>query len=300
MPSLVLPRLEEPLARHQLGDLSEELQSIPWGETDDPSQVVRGLLKGTTGRVGVQDQMWARFVLRLRAALDPIELVEAGPSIAALRRIKDAVEVQRLREVAAAADDAMTQITRDTLSGHSEADVSHRVSRCCCPPAMTPPTSPSWLPGRTRPARITNPASGSSSPATPWCSTSVAPAPITAVTRPGPRSSASRPADFVALYEVLREAQAAACEAVAPGVTAEAVDRAARDVIEEAAMASAFSIAPVTASAWRPTRSRTSSAATASRCRSGTPSASSGIYVAGSGARGSRTSWSAPPPVASG
>ena len=128
VPSLVLPRLEEPLARHQLGDLSEELQLIPWGETDDPSQVVRGLLKGTTGRVGVQDQMWARFVLRLRAALDPIELVEAGPSIAALRRIKDAVEIQRLREVAAAADDAMTQITRDTLSGHTEADVSHRIS----------------------------------------------------------------------------------------------------------------------------------------------------------------------------
>ena len=88
-PSLVLPRLEEPLARHQLGDLADELQLIPWDETDDPSQVVRGLLKGTTGRVGVQDQMWARFVLRLRAALDPIELVEAGPSIAALRRIKD-------------------------------------------------------------------------------------------------------------------------------------------------------------------------------------------------------------------
>ena len=74
LPSLVLPRLEEPLARHRLGDLASELQLIPWDETDDPSQVVRGLLKGTTGRVGVQDQMWARFVLRLRAALDPIEL----------------------------------------------------------------------------------------------------------------------------------------------------------------------------------------------------------------------------------
>jgi Xaa-Pro aminopeptidase len=48
------------------------------------------------------------------------------------------------------------------------------------------------------------------------------------------------PSDFVALYEVLREAQAAACEAVAPGVTAEAVDRAARDVIEEAGYGERF------------------------------------------------------------
>ena len=48
------------------------------------------------------------------------------------------------------------------------------------------------------------------------------------------------PADFLALYEVLREAQAAACDAVAPGVTAESVDRAAREVIEEAGYGERF------------------------------------------------------------
>jgi Xaa-Pro aminopeptidase len=48
------------------------------------------------------------------------------------------------------------------------------------------------------------------------------------------------PPDFVALYAVLREAQAAACEAVAPGVTAESIDRAARDVIDEAGYGERF------------------------------------------------------------
>ena len=44
----------------------------------------------------------------------------------------------------------------------------------------------------------------------------------------------SPPAEFTAYYEVLRDAQEAACAAVRPGVTAEAVDAAAREPITEA------------------------------------------------------------------
>ena len=57
-------------------------------------------------RVAVQDQMWARFALRLRAALDPTELVAAGPTMSALRRVKNPEEVDRLRAAAVAADAA--------------------------------------------------------------------------------------------------------------------------------------------------------------------------------------------------
>jgi Xaa-Pro aminopeptidase len=42
------------------------------------------------------------------------------------------------------------------------------------------------------------------------------------------------PADFTAYYEVLRAAQEAACVAVRPGITAEAVDAAAREPIAAA------------------------------------------------------------------
>jgi len=240
LPSLVLPRLEEPLARHRLGDLAAELQLIPWDETDDPSQVVRGLLKGTTGRVGVQDQMWARFVLRLRAALDPIELVEANPSIAALRRLKDPVEIERLRAVAAAADEAMAQITRETLSGRTEADVSHRISELLLAAGHDTAdfaivgsgpnsASPHHEPGQ----RVLQPGDAVvldiGGTRADYCSDTTRTAFV-----------GEPPADFVALYEVLREAQAAACDAVAPEVTAEAVDRAARDVIDDAGYGEQF------------------------------------------------------------
>jgi len=236
----VLPRLEEPLARHRLGELAAELQLIPWDETDDPSQVVRGLLKGTTGRVGVQDQMWARFVLRLRAALDPIELVEANPSISALRRLKDPVEVERLSAVAAAADEAMAHITRETLSGRTEADVSHRISELLLTAghdtadfaivASGPHSaSPHHEPGQ----RVLRPGDAVvldiGGTRADYCSDTTRTAFV-----------GEPPADFAALYEVLREAQAAACDAVAPGVTAEAVDRAAREIIEDAGYGEQF------------------------------------------------------------
>src|SRR5687768_12705876 len=71
-PVLVLPRLEEPLARHGLGDLADDVEIVPWDETDDPIRAVQALV-GSARRVAVQDQMWARFALRLRAALDPAE-----------------------------------------------------------------------------------------------------------------------------------------------------------------------------------------------------------------------------------
>lgn len=240
MPSLVLPRLEAPLAHHQLGDLADAVELLAWDETDDPFHLVRGLLEGSSGRIGVQDQMWARFVLRLRAALDPMELVEAGPSIAALRRLKSPEEVDRLRSAAAAADTAMAQITAERLSGRTEADVSRRVNELLLAAghqtadfaivASGPNSaSPHHEPGDRVIAEgdaLVLDIGGS------WggyCSDTTRTAFV-----------GSPPADFLAMYEVLREAQAAACDAVAPGVTAEAVDAAARDVIAEAGYGDGF------------------------------------------------------------
>jgi len=84
-PVLVLPRLEEPLARHELGELADDLTLVPWEETDDPIWLVQTIVAGAR-RVAVQDQMWARVALRLRAALDPEvsrRLRAAGPPRAA-------------------------------------------------------------------------------------------------------------------------------------------------------------------------------------------------------------------------
>jgi len=238
-PTLVLPRLEEPLAIHELDDLADSLGFVPWEETDDPIRLVQGLLGGVR-RVGIQDQMWARFALRLGAALDPAELVAAGPSMGALRGVKSPEEIDRLRAAAAAADQAMQAITGERLSGRSEADVSRRIRDLL-------------LAAGHDDAGFAIVASGpnAASPHHTAGDRNIGAGDAIVLdiggSRAGYASDTSRtafvgepPAEFAALYAVLRDAQRAACEAVRPGVAASAIDAAARDIIDEAGYGEAF------------------------------------------------------------
>ena len=238
-PTLVLPRLELPLARHALGALAEGLELVPWDETDDPFQLVSSRLIGAL-RVGLQDQMWSRFVLRLRALLDPAELVDAGPAIGAVRRIKQPEEVDRLRAVAAAADDAMRGITSERLSGRTEAEVNRRINTLLLEAGHDSADFAIVASGP-------NSASPHHEPGDRVIAAGDAVVLDIGGTRAGYCSDTTRTAfvgephaDFIALYEVLRAAQAAACDAVAPGVPACDVDRAARRIIDEAGYGAAF------------------------------------------------------------
>ena len=238
-PSLVVPRLEEPLARHAIGALAAGLEIVGWDETDDPFGLVQGRLPGAL-RVGLQDQMWSRFVLRLRALLDPAELVDASPAIGAVRRIKQPEEVDRLRAAAASADEAMRAVRGERLSGRSEADVSRRINELLL--AAGHETADFAIV-----ASGPNSASPHHAPGERVIGAGDAVVLDIGGTRAGYCSDTTRtafvgepPPDFAALYEVLRLAQAAACAAVAPGVPANEIDRAARRIIDEAGYGAAF------------------------------------------------------------
>jgi len=239
-PTLLLPRLEEPLARHALGDLADQIEIAAWDETDDPYALLRRRVSPNALRAGVQDQMWARFVLRLAAALDPVELVEAGPSMAALRRIKSPEEVERLRAAAAAADEAMRAITAERLSGRSEEDVARRIRELLLAAGH-----------ETADFAIVASGPNAASPHHEAGPRLIGPGDAVVLdiggTRDGYCSDTTRtafvgepPPEFAALYDVLRRAQAAACEAVAPGVAAREIDRAARSIIDEAGYGELF------------------------------------------------------------
>jgi Xaa-Pro aminopeptidase len=238
-PVLVLPRLEEPLARHELGEMADDIDFVAWDETDDPFRIVQGLVGGAL-RVGIQDQMWARFALRLRAALDPAELVEAGPSMSALRALKSDDEIARLRAAAEAADDAMRAIAAEPLSGRTEAAVSGRIREHLLAAghdeagfAIVASGPNSASPHHTAGDRVIQ----------------AGDAVVLDIggVRDGYCSDTSRTAfvgtpdpEFVALYEILHEAQRAACEAVRPGVPASEIDAIARGIIGEAGYGDAF------------------------------------------------------------
>ena len=239
-PGLIVPRLEEPLARHQLGELAEYLELEAWDETEDPFARVRSRLGSEAARVGIQDQMWARFVLRLRAVLDPIEFVEAGRTMAALRRRKSVAEMDRLRAAAAAADQAMLAITDERLSGRTEAEVSNRIGELLLEAGHD-----------TADFAIVGSGPNSASPHHHPGERVIAAGDAVVLdiggSRDGYGSDTTRtafvgepPSDFAELYSVLQRAQAAACEAVAPGVPAEEIDAAARDIIADAGYGEQF------------------------------------------------------------
>ena len=239
VPILVLPRLEEPLARHALGDLADDLEIVPWDETDDPIRAVQALV-GPARRVAVQDQMWARFALRLGAALDPAELVPAGPTMSELRAIKDPEEIERLRAAAAAADRAMVAVTEEGLSGRTEAEVSRHIRDLLIAEGHDDA-------GFAIVASGPNSASPHHGPGSRTIGAGDAVVLDIGGTRAGYASDTSRtafvgepPADFLSLFSVLREAQAAACAAVRPGVPAAEIDAVARDIITDAGYGEAF------------------------------------------------------------
>jgi Xaa-Pro aminopeptidase len=231
--TLVLPHLEEPLARHELGPLADGMELVPWEETDDPFAVV-GRLLGRAARVALQDQMWARFVLRLRATLDGAELVEAGPALNALRRTKSPEEIGRLRAAATAADEAMEAITAEQLSGRTEAEVSAHIRELLRDAGHD---SADWAIVASGP----NAASPHHTPGDRIIQAGDAIVLDIGGTANGYASDTTRtafvglpPEEFQDLYAVLQEAQAAACDAVRPGVPARDVDRVAREIIADA------------------------------------------------------------------
>jgi Xaa-Pro aminopeptidase len=232
-PFLVVPRLELPAAQASpAGAFS--LEMIPWDETDDPYELVARRL-GPVSSVGLSDRMWAMMVLRFRAALPAARQGLASAALRDLRSRKSPAEVAALREAGAAIDRVHAALPGWLRPGRTELEVAADVAAAISdeghartdfviiasgPNAASPHHEPS---GRVlRPGDAVVVDIGGTMPSG-YCSD------CTRVYAIG-----SPPAEFTAYYEVLRDAQEAACAAVRPGVTAEAVDAAARAPITAA------------------------------------------------------------------
>jgi Xaa-Pro aminopeptidase len=232
-PFLVVPRLELPAAQASPAGRFG-LEMIPWDETDDPYALVAGRL-GLVSSVGLADRMWAMMVLRFRAALPAARQGLASTALRGLRSRKSPAEVAALREAGAAIDRVHAALPGWLRPGRTELEVAADVAAAISeaghvradfviiasgPNAASPHHEPS--------ARVLQPGDavvvdiGGTMPSG-YCSDCTR---VYAIGGP--------PAEFLRYYDVLRNAQEAACVAVRPGVTAEAVDAAARVPITEA------------------------------------------------------------------
>jgi Xaa-Pro aminopeptidase len=233
-PVLVVPGLEAPRVAR-----ADRLFTVrPWSDGEDPVAIVASLVGPTVRRAAVSDRAWASTVLDLQQALGATDWVAASTVTSPVRAVKDPGEVAALRAAGAAADRVAAQLQAGAipLVGRSEADVSAEIGRRLLAEGHTAVNfaivgsgpngaSPHHEPG----ARVIGAGEtvvcdfgGTLSPGgdTGYCSD------ITRTVVTGEPSG-----EVAECYAVLLEAQQAAVAAAVSGVTAESVDRVARDII---------------------------------------------------------------------
>jgi Xaa-Pro aminopeptidase len=124
--TMLIPALEAPRVR----EVSGAFDLLPWGETEDPTAIVARLASGSQ-RIAVGDQMWARFLVELLPQLPGAEYTRAVDVVGPLRMAKDQAEIDALAAAAAAVDRIAGELQRGEipLVGRTEAEVSAHLGR---------------------------------------------------------------------------------------------------------------------------------------------------------------------------
>ncbi|WBB90851.1 Xaa-Pro peptidase family protein [Verrucosispora sp. WMMC514] len=240
-PTLIVPTLERPAAEESPAPATG-VRIVDHADGTDPYPLVTAALGGPVGAVGLADRMWAEQVLALRALLPDARQRLASTVLRELRVHKSAAEVAALAEAGAAIDAVHARMGQWLRPGRTEVEVAADIAAAiraaghvtvdfvivaAGPNAASPHHGTADRPiGAGEPVVVDI---GGTMPS-------------------GYRSDCTRtyvsggpaPAEFVDYYAVLHEAQRAAVAAVRPGVSAEAVDAAARAPITAAGYGDAF------------------------------------------------------------
>ncbi len=238
-PVLVAPRLEVPAAQASpLGGLGVPISS--WSETDDPYALVASLVPAAE-TVAVADSMAAAAVLRLRDAMPAARQQLAGPVLRELRMVKGKTEVEYLRRAGHAIDRVHEQVPGFLRPGRTEREVGEDIAEAILAVghvtvdfvivASGPNGASPHHEVSDRRLQVGDPVVvdiGGTMPSG-YCSDSTRTYAI-----------GHAPDEFLAYYAVLQDAQQRAVASVRPGVSAESIDAAARDLIAEAGYGESF------------------------------------------------------------
>lgn len=227
---IVVPRLEAEAAADSPLEQAQ-VEVLSWEEDEDPFALVASLAP-SRGEIAVNDRMWAAHALALRRAMPDLSQRAAGSIIGALRVRKTDEEVAALREAAAAIDGVHAQVPGWLRTGRSELEVGsdimaailragHATADFCIVAAGPNAARPHHMMSerRLREGDTVVVDIGGTMPSG-YCSD------CTRTYVMGAAGDVPR-----AAYEVLMEAQQTASDTVAPGIAAQVVDAAARDII---------------------------------------------------------------------
>ncbi len=226
---MVVPELEAP----RVEPVPDVFDVRPWGETEDPIQIVADMLDdGWTIAIG--EQTWAVFLLGLQDRLPGARFVPSSPLTRQLRMRKDEGEIASLRKAGYAADRVAAHLADMRFSGRTEREVSRLVQSMLIDEGH-----------ETADFAIVASGPNGASPHHEAGDRVITQGDAVVVDFGGLLEGYSSDTtrnfhvgepsdDYRAAFAVLHHAQEAAVAAARPGVTAESVDAAARRVIEAA------------------------------------------------------------------
>jgi Xaa-Pro aminopeptidase len=125
----MVPRLEAAGAEATPLASAGAAEIVAFDETDDAPGLAARLLTGAGpgGPIGLSDRLWAMHVLGLQRALPGRAFEPASTVLRDLRQVKDADEARFLRFAAEAADRTIDAIAAGRLVGRTEIDVGREV-----------------------------------------------------------------------------------------------------------------------------------------------------------------------------
>ncbi|WP_304114250.1 Xaa-Pro peptidase family protein [Mycolicibacterium bacteremicum] len=241
-PTVVVPRLELAALRESaVPELGVTVRD--WVDGEDPYALVAAALGGAGTRspaTAVTDSMPALHLLPLADVLGTVPVL-ATDVLRRLRMIKDPAEVDALRKAGAAIDRVHARVPEFLVPGRTEADVAADIAEAIV------------AEGHSEVAFIIVGSGPNGADPHHECSDrTLAAGDIVVVDiggpyAPGYNSDSTRTyslgepdAEVARRYAVLQRAQADAVAAIRPGISAEAVDAAARDVLAAEGLAEAF------------------------------------------------------------
>jgi Xaa-Pro aminopeptidase len=238
-PTVVVPRME--LASLKESAVTElGLAVRDWVDGDDPYRLVADALGGGRVATAVTDSMPALHLLPLAEAFGVVPVL-ATDVLRRLRMIKDDAEIKALHEAGAAIDRVHARVPEFLVPGRTEADVAADIAEAIV------------AEGHSEVAFIIVGSGPNGADPHHECSDrrlvvgDIVVVDIGGPYEPGYNSDSTRTysigepdGDVARRYSALQRAQRAAVAAVRPGVTAEQVDAAARDVLAAEGLAEAF------------------------------------------------------------
>ena len=231
-PAWVTPAFEKARTLEQIG-IGDDVRA--WQEHESPSELVASILRDrrATGRVGIEETMPFAFAEAIGAAMPSARIASATPVTAGCRMIKDAHEIALMRRAGEITVRAFRAVFQSLREGMTQAEVSalaadaHRRQGMEGGALVLFGADAAYPHGTTHPQPLRR-------------------GQVVLIDGGGRlfgyASDITRTAVFGAaptdrqrtVWDVVRRAQQAAFEAARPGVEAQAVDAAARRVVDEA------------------------------------------------------------------